>query len=123
MPMTDLATQTLHLVARELAATLNETRLALEAFEEDPQDSEPLLRVAGLLHQVRGVLRVVEVDGAALLAEEMEQTARFLAAAPPEKQRRLEGVDALMRAAVQLPNYLERVLAGGRDLALGSCRC
>ncbi|MFO1376484.1 MAG: Hpt domain-containing protein [Steroidobacteraceae bacterium] len=116
--MTDLAVQTLHLVARELAATLNETRLALEAFEENPQDSEPLLRVADLLHQARGVLRVVEVYGAALLAEEMEFAARFLATAPPEKQRRLEGVDALMRAAVQLPNYLERVLAGGRDLAL-----
>jgi len=116
--MTDLAVQTLHLVARELAATLNETRLALEAFEENPQDSEPLLRIADLLHQARGVLRVVEVYGAALLAEEMELAARFLATAPPEKQRRLEGVDALMRAAVQLPNYLERVLAGGRDLAL-----
>ena len=29
-----------------------------------------------------------------------------------------DALDALMRAMVQLPTYLERVLAGGRDLAL-----
>jgi chemosensory pili system protein ChpA (sensor histidine kinase/response regulator) len=116
--MTELVTQTLHIVARELAASLHEARLALEAFEERPEDPEPLLRVGELLQQARGVLRVVEVYGAALLAEETAQTARFLAATPPERQRRLEGVDALMRAVVQLPTYLERVLAGGRDLAL-----
>src|ERR1700689_3368310 len=29
-----------------------------------------------------------------------------------------EALDALMRSMVQLPGYLERVLAGGRDLAL-----
>ena len=33
-------------------------------------------------------------------------------------KRQVDGLDALMRAMVQLPTYLERVLSGGRDLAL-----
>ena len=67
---------------------------------------------------VQGVLRVLEIYGAALLAEEMEQVARYLLQTVPSEKRQAEGLDALMRAMVQLPTYLERVLAGGRDLAL-----
>jgi len=109
--------QALYVVAAELATTLNDARAALEASLEQPGDPEPLLRVAGLLGQARGVLRVVEVYGGALLAEEMEQTARFLARGSDARQQ-ADGLDALMRAVVQLPAYLERVLGGGRDLAL-----
>ncbi len=32
--MTDISSQTLHIVAKELAATLNEARAALEAYAE-----------------------------------------------------------------------------------------
>ena len=35
-----------------------------------------------------------------------------------DQKRHGDGLDALMRAMVQLPTYLERVLSGGRDLAL-----
>ena len=109
--------QTLHVVARELNSTLNDARAALEASLDRQGDPEPLELVSELLRQARGVLRVVEVYGGALLAEEMQLTARFLARGGDARQQ-AEGLDALMRAAVQLPNYLERVLGGGRDLAL-----
>ena len=66
----------------------------------------------------RGVLRVVEVYGAALLAEEMEQTSRWMAGSETDARQYVDGLDALMRSSVQLPTYLERVLGGGRDLAL-----
>ena len=65
-----------------------------------------------------GVLRLVEVYGAALLAEEMEHVTRYLLSAGNDQKRHGDGLDALMRAMVQLPTYLERVLSGGRDLAL-----
>ena len=68
--------QALHLVARELSATLNDVRIALEAAAETPADKTHLARAADLMRAARGVLRVVEVYGAALLAEEMEQYAR-----------------------------------------------
>ena len=110
--------QALHLVARELAATLNDVRVALEAAAETPADKTPVARAAELMRDARGVLRVVEVYGAALLAEEMEQTSRWLAGNDTDTRQFVDGLDALMRSSVQLPTYLERVLSGGRDLAL-----
>jgi len=116
--MTDLSSQTLHVVNRELTATLNEARVALEGFAEHPDSTALLEQCAAHLHAAHGVLRMVEVYGAALLAEEMEQVTRYLAANAAETKNQAEGLDALMRAMVQLPAYLERVLGGGRDLAL-----
>ncbi len=110
--------QALHLVARELAATLNEVRITLEAAAETPADKAPIAKTAELMHDARGVLRVVEVYGAALLAEEMEQSARWLAGSHTDVRQFADGLDALMRSSVQLPTYLERVVGGGRDLAL-----
>jgi len=110
--------QALHLVARELSATLNDVRIALEAAAETPADKSHVAKAAELMRAARGVLRVVEVYGAALLAEEMEQTSRWLAGNDTDARQFVDGLDALMRASVQLPTYLERVLGGGRDLAL-----
>jgi chemosensory pili system protein ChpA (sensor histidine kinase/response regulator) len=121
--MAEVALQTLHVVAKELGLTLGEARQSLEAYAERPEDPSLLAACAERLHEVHGVLRLVEVYGAALLAEEMEQVARYLiegAEDTPTAKGRVhpEGLDALMRAMVQLPAYLERVLGGGRDLAL-----
>jgi chemosensory pili system protein ChpA (sensor histidine kinase/response regulator) len=110
--------QALHLVARELSATLNDVRVALESAAESPADRSHVAKAAELMRAARGVLRVVEVYGAALLAEEMELTSRWLAGSEPDARQFVDGLDALMRASVQLPTYLERVLGGGRDLAL-----
>jgi chemosensory pili system protein ChpA (sensor histidine kinase/response regulator) len=116
--MTDISSQTLHIVAKELTATLNEARASLEVYAERPDQPAPLEKCADQLHLAHGVLRLVEVYGAALLAEEMEHVARYLLAAGTDQKRQGDGLDALMRAMVQLPTYLERVLSGGRDLAL-----
>jgi chemosensory pili system protein ChpA (sensor histidine kinase/response regulator) len=110
--------QALHLVARELAATLNEVRIALEAAAETPADKTHVAKSADLMRAARGVLRVVEVYGAALLAEEMEHSSRWLAESDTDARQFVDGLDALMRSSVQLPTYLERVMGGGRDLAL-----
>ncbi len=116
--MSEVSTQTLHIVARELNNELNEARAALENFGEQQDDERFLEACRDRLHSVNGALRVAEVYGAALLAEEMEQLARYLIANLAEKRHLAEGLDALMRAMVQLPAYLERVLNGGRDMAL-----
>ncbi len=116
--MTELATQTMQQAAREISAALSEARTALEAHVEQPENTSLLERCSSELHQVQGALRVLEIYGAALLAEEMEQVARYLIGARDERKNQSESLDALMRAMVQLPGYLERVLAGSRDLAL-----
>jgi chemosensory pili system protein ChpA (sensor histidine kinase/response regulator) len=117
--MSELATQTLQIVTREIGVALADARSALESHVEQPAGNAPLLdRCANELHQVQGALRVLEIYGAALLAEEMEQVARYLLATLADRKNQAESLDALMRAMVQLPGYLERVIAGGRDLAL-----
>jgi chemosensory pili system protein ChpA (sensor histidine kinase/response regulator) len=116
--MTDISSQTLHIVAKELTATLNEARASLEAYAERPDQLAFLEKCAEQLHLAHGVLRLVEVYGAALLAEEMEHVTRYLLLVGSDQKRQGDGLDALMRAMVQLPTYLERVLSGGRDLAL-----
>ncbi|HTU67718.1 MAG TPA: Hpt domain-containing protein [Steroidobacteraceae bacterium] len=115
--MPEVASQTLDLVGRELNNTLGEARTALETFVEQPENVVLLQRCVSDLHQVRGVLRLLEIFGAALLAEEMEQVTQYLLT-PAAQKNQAETLDALMRAMVQLPSYVERVLAGGRDLAL-----
>jgi chemosensory pili system protein ChpA (sensor histidine kinase/response regulator) len=115
--MPEVASQTLDLVGRELNNTLAEARTALETFVEQPENVVLLQRCVSDLHQVQGVLRLLEIFGAALLAEEMEQVTKYLLT-PASQKNQAETLDALMRAMVQLPSYVERVLAGGRDLAL-----
>src|ERR1700748_372230 len=116
--MPEVASQTRVFVGRELNVTLAEARTALENYVEQPDNINLLERCTQELHQVQGVLRVLEIYGAALLAEEMEQVASYLLQTASERKSQAESLDALMRAMVQLPSYLERVLAGGRDLAL-----
>jgi chemosensory pili system protein ChpA (sensor histidine kinase/response regulator) len=116
--MTEVASQTLDLVGREVNATLAEARGALESYVEQPDNVALLQRCEQELHQVQGVLRMLEIYGAALLAEEMEHVAHYLLETAAERKGQAESLDALMRCMVQLPSYLERVLAGGRDLAL-----
>src|ERR1700747_557520 len=116
--MPEVVSQTFDLVGREVNATLSEARTALESYVEQPDNVQLLENCAQQLHQVQGVLRLLEIYGAALLAEEMEHVAQYLLATHSERKSQAESLDALMRAMVQLPSYLERVLAGGRDLAL-----
>jgi chemosensory pili system protein ChpA (sensor histidine kinase/response regulator) len=116
--MPEIASQTFDHVGREINATLASARSALEGYVEQPDNLTLLERCGADLHQVQGVLRVLEIYGAALLAEEMEHVAQYLLATATERKGQAESLDALMRAMVQLPGYLERVLAGGRDLAL-----
>ena len=113
-----VASQTLDAVAREVTASLSEARVALEAHVEQPANAALLQKCRSELAQVQGVLRVMEIHGAALLAEEMHEVCSYLEATLGDNKNQAEALDALMRAMVQLPSYLERVLAGGRDMAL-----
>ncbi|MEM9403651.1 MAG: Hpt domain-containing protein [Pseudomonadota bacterium] len=107
----------LAIVSAELMETIRGAHLALEDCVDGRGGSAALTKAADLLHQVRGALQITETYGAALLAEEMESASRYLASLRAGKGRE-DGLDALTRAMVQLPSYVERLLAGGRDIAL-----
>jgi chemosensory pili system protein ChpA (sensor histidine kinase/response regulator) len=107
----------LAIVAEELMETIRNAHLALEDCVDGRGGSAALVRAGELLHQARGALHITETYGAALLTEEMELGCKYLAGLRAGKGRE-DGLDALTRAMVQLPIYIERLLSGGRDIAL-----
>jgi len=115
--MSAAISESLSLISRELLATLLEARQVLEAYVDSDGGGADLGHCADLLHSASGALQMVEAHGASLLAEEMEKTCRHIAGgeqAAPSDQR----VDALTRAIVQLPAYVETIMTGGRDIPL-----
>ncbi|MEX2494838.1 MAG: Hpt domain-containing protein [Woeseia sp.] len=113
----EAAASALVIVSEELMETIRNAHLALQDCVEARGGTEALLRCSQHLHDARGALRITETYGAALLAEEMELVCNHLAALRPGNGRE-DGLDALTRSMVQLPIYIERLLGGGRDIAL-----
>jgi len=111
------AESALAIVSQELLETIRSAHLALEDCVDGRGGSASLVRCGQLLHQACGALRMTETYGAALMAEEMEAVCTYLANLRAGKGRE-DGLDALTRAMVQLPIYIERLLGGGRDIAL-----
>ncbi|MFT4180228.1 MAG: Hpt domain-containing protein [Thermomonas sp.] len=103
-------------VKPEIDETLRQARLAIEAFVENPGDPSPMRACAGHLHQVQGTLRMLELQAPAMVAGEMEALASALHAGSPAQ--RDEALAALMRGVVQLPDYLERLQGGHRDIPI-----
>ncbi len=107
---------TLNWVKQELDETLKQSRQALEAYVEDPADTSLMRFCATYLHQVQGTLRMVELYGAAMVVEEMERVALALLDGNLKPQDETYAV--LMRGIVQLPDYLERLQSGHKDIPI-----
>ncbi|MDH3303912.1 MAG: Hpt domain-containing protein [Gammaproteobacteria bacterium] len=111
------AVRSLVIISTELMETVRSAHLALEDCVDGRGGTAALNRAGELLHQARGALQISETYGAALLVEEMELACKYLASLRAGKGRE-DGLEALTRAMVQLPVYIERLLSGGRDIAL-----
>jgi chemosensory pili system protein ChpA (sensor histidine kinase/response regulator) len=105
---------TLQWVKPELDETLALARQALESYVDNPGDRDAMRSCADSLHQVHGTLRMVELYGAAMVTEEMETLAISLL--EDHVANREEAYAALMRGLMQLPDYLERLSGGHRDV-------
>ncbi|MGN6283407.1 Hpt domain-containing protein [Frateuria sp.] len=105
---------TLQWVKPELDETLARAREALESYVENPGKREVMRACVDHLHQVQGTLRMVELYGAAMVAEEMETLAICLM--EDHIRQRDDAFGALMRGLMQLPDYLERLSGGHRDV-------
>ncbi len=111
------AVRALVIISTELMETIRNAHLALEDCVDGRGGTAALKRAGELLHQARGALQIAETYGAALLVEEMELACKYLASLRAGKGRG-DGLEALTRSMVQLPIYVERLLSGGRDIAL-----
>lgn len=115
--MSAVVSESLSLINQELLATLGEARQILEAYIDSDGGAVDLSICAEALHSAGGALQMAEANGASLLAEEMELTCRLLIenqqSAPTD-----QSIEALTRAIVQLPAYIETLMAGGSDIAL-----
>lgn len=112
----DIDFTTLNWVKQELDETLNQARQALEAYVDDPADTSLMRFCATYLHQVQGTLRMVELYGAAMVVDEMERVAQGLLDGSVKPQD--DTYSVLMRGIVQLPDYLERLQSGHKDIPI-----
>ncbi|MBD8898033.1 Hpt domain-containing protein [Rhodanobacter sp. DHG33] len=105
---------TLQWVRPELEQTLSDARESLESYVDNPARQDAMRACADHLHQVQGTLRMVELPGPAMVATEMEMLA--IALLEGHVTQREEAYAALMRGMMQLPDYLERLAGGHRDV-------
>jgi len=104
----------LNWVREELNETLNRARQFLEEYAENPETADLLHDCKAQLHQVHGTLQMVEIQGAGLLALEMEAVVDALIevrAGQPDT-----AMLVLMQAFIQLPDYLSRLSNGRSDV-------
>ncbi|MBA3581201.1 MAG: Hpt domain-containing protein [Gammaproteobacteria bacterium] len=103
-------------VKEELQQIIVEIQRMLEAFIEAPDDRGRLDEIINLLRQVRGTLSLVEIYGASLLCEEMEEVVRGLRDDTVPNRENAEEV--LLAAVFKLPSYLDSLAAGNKDVPM-----
>ena len=104
----------LRLVKDEVNKTLDQARHALENFAENTDDTTQIRFCSSGLHQVRGTLQILEFFGAARMADELEKLADAVADDKVADQNK--AIEVLMQGIVQMPQYLESIQRGERDI-------
>jgi hypothetical protein len=95
----------LSVVRDELFATIDEAELALEQFIAERENGSLLQQAVENLHQVRGTLKLIELVGAEMLAQEVLQQATDIPTGAGEER---DGqLSALSNALHVLRRYLE----------------
>jgi len=108
-------TSTLGWVRNEIDQTLDQAREALGQFVRDGEDMTPLRLLANSVHQVAGTLQMVELDGAAQLAQETESLASAVAAGRVEVSDTGEIGELLDEGLTRLSGYMQQLAAGAPD--------
>ncbi|WP_123520992.1 hypothetical protein [Pseudofulvimonas gallinarii] len=100
----------------EIDASLTRAGEALERYAEENFSGDGAGVALAALHEVLGGLRMLELYGAALVAEEMERLVTDLTEG--KVQRVEDALTSLLRAILQLPDYLDRLQSGYRDIPI-----
>ena len=103
-------------VRGEIQDTLTQGQHALEAYVDNRDDTARLRFCLNYLHQVHGTLQMVELYGAALLTEEMENLTQAILNETVVSVD--DSVEVLMQAILQLPQYLEHLGSSHDDFPM-----
>ena len=106
----------LNWVKDELDETVRQARSALEDYVEHPEDGAYIATCIERMHQVQGILHMLQLYGPGMLAEEIELVAVALRDGVVKQQA--DGAEALMLALIQFPDYLEKLQSGKPDIPL-----
>ncbi|MDH3525888.1 MAG: Hpt domain-containing protein [Gammaproteobacteria bacterium] len=101
-------------VRQALTETLQHARVCLQGYAENPTDPDCLLDCMAHLHQARGSLQMIELTAADQLTVEMEGVVDALIQA--RVNPREAGLEILMQALLQLPDYLSRLDNGRHEV-------
>jgi chemosensory pili system protein ChpA (sensor histidine kinase/response regulator) len=103
----------LNWVQQELGATLKRGRQFLEEYAEGNRSNESLNNCMACLHEARGPLRIIGLNGADRLAIEMQEVIEDLL--HDRLDNRESAMEALMQAFIQLPDYLFALRSSRRE--------
>lgn len=103
-------------VKHEIDHSLDLARTEINYYAEAPEKTHHLDRALSLLRDVEGTLGVAELEGAAMLAEESLEVIKALADQSVTNTE--EACKQLIRALIQLPDYLDYVQTGQDDTPL-----
>ena len=106
----------LNWVKEELDETIRQARCSLEEYVENPEALSAIQTCIKGIHQVQGILHMVQLYGPAMLGEEMELVAAALQ--DGAVQHKDDAAEALMLALIQFPDYLEKLQGGEPDIPL-----
>ncbi|HGG59906.1 MAG TPA: hypothetical protein ENK26_08350, partial [Gammaproteobacteria bacterium] len=103
-------------VKHEIDHSLDQARNAINAYAADPEQRQHLSRALSLLRDVQGTLDVAELEGAAMLANESLEVVKALEEGAVSHVE--EACKHVIRALIQLPDYLDYVQTGQEDTPL-----
>lgn len=108
-------TSTLGWVKDEIDQTLGQAREALQRYVDADDDPTPLRLFANNVHQVAGTLQMVELDGAAQLAQETESLASAVVSGKIDGDGSRNASELLGEGLDHLSRYMERLARGLPD--------
>lgn len=102
--------QSLNMVRDELVATIEESARSLEHFVSSQDDSKSLQACIEGVTQIHGILRLIQLQGAELLAKELLATATEISPgnSGPKFERRLETVSGTFFVLTRYLEYIQQ---------------
>ena len=94
-------------VQNEVQQSLADALQILTRFIDAPQDSATLEPCITQLHQVTGIMEMLDLQGALLLSQEMLASATKIRSQSGDNTTRMQ--DSLLKGLLLLPNYLKQV--------------